>query len=61
MTDDAVHIYVFSVPLIMSTGLLVLATYDFLSEITREKSITSRAVVSLVSMLVAQAVVFTFV
>ena len=61
MSDESVHIYVFSVPLIVSTGLLILATYDFLSEVIREKSITSRAILSLVSMLVAQAIVFTFV
>lgn len=61
MNPAAGHVYIFSIPLLASLSLLIIALYDFMSETARAKTITTRAIVSLVSMLVAQAIVFTFV
>jgi hypothetical protein len=61
MNPEAVHLYIFSVPLIISTGLLILALYDFMTEVDRSKSVTTRAIMSIVSMVAAQALVFTFI
>jgi hypothetical protein len=61
MNQEAVHLYVFSAPLIIAFGLLILALYDFMSEVERAKTVTARASLSLLSMLAAQALVFAFV
>ena len=55
------HIYVFSVPLTLGLGMIMIGMYDLMKELRRSKRMSARASFDIVLMIAAQALIFTYV